>query len=175
MVKVYQFIVIGTLLMIVFFSFNCAAALDWKEVSREIHLGLKEVTEVKGYIVAEGHWRRMVGKTITAKLPLENSTYIVCDRQTRKCNEATAVLYTPEDTLPGAGIRISPSLSVLVLEYKIIDWSDGVIRAKCEGFEADIELRISVKDQFAERSFRETKARGNDKSDPNIFESWILE
>jgi hypothetical protein len=173
MVKVYQFI--GTLFIIVFFSFNCAVALDWKEVSREIPLGLKSVIEFKQYVVAEGQWRRTFGKTIYAKLPLVNATYIVCNKQAKTCNEATAVLYTPEDTLPGAGTRTSPSLSVLVLEYKIIDWSGGVIRAKSEDLEADIELRISVKDQFAERSFRETKARGSDKSDPNIFESWILE
>ena len=173
MVRVYQFV--GTVFIILFFSLNCAAALDWKEVSREINLGFKKVSEFKGYVVAEGHWRRMSGRTIQAKLPLLNATYIACDKQAKTCNEATAVLYTPEDTLPGAGVRTSPSLSVLVLEYKIIDWSGDVIRAKSEGREADIELRISVKDQFAERSFRETKAHGSDKSDPNIFESWILE
>ena len=173
MVNVYRFI--GMVFIIGYFSINGAVALDWKEVSREINLGSKKVGEFKGYVVAEGHWRRMSGRTIQAKLPLLNATYIACDKQAKTCNEATAALYTPEDTLPGAGIRTLPSLSVLVLEYKIIDWSEGVIRAKSEGFEADIELRISVKDQFAERSFRETKAHGSDKSDPNIFESWMLE
>ncbi len=81
-------------------------------------------------------------------------------------------MHTPEDTpkdISGA------FLHVLLLDYNIIDWSGDTIRAKYEGPVADIELRISVKDKVGERSYRETKSRGSEKSDPNVFQSWILE
>jgi hypothetical protein len=80
-------------------------------------------------------------------------------------------LYTPEDQPKNP----SSFLSILPFEYSILDWSDETIRAKYAARVADFELKISLKDGFTERSFRETKARGFEKSDPNVFETWILE
>jgi hypothetical protein len=40
---------------------------------------------------------------------------------------------------------------------------------------ADLELRLSLSDLSVERSFRETKARGDDTADPKNAGHWVLE
>jgi hypothetical protein len=59
--------------------------------------------------------------------------------------------------------------------YQIIDWTNDIINAKREAPVADIQITISLKDNFAEKSFRETKARGSDTANPNVYGKWILE
>ena len=78
-------------------------------------------------------------------------------------------------TLAGDPKNEMAFLIPLIMEYRLIDWSSGVIRAKLEGYVADVELRISSKDQVAERSYRETRAHGSKTSDPTLFENWTLE
>ena len=61
-------------------------------------------------------------------------------------------------------------------EYFIQSWSDdGTILAKREDIAADWDVRISTKDETAEKSYRETKARGNEKADPTVVHTWVLE
>jgi hypothetical protein len=85
------------------------------------------------------------------------------------CEENIAVLATPQDTPPGN------TLYVLSTQYKIISWSNDIINARYEAPVAEFELKISVRDEFAERTFRETKARGSETANPNIYAHWVLE
>jgi len=87
------------------------------------------------------------------------------------CLEKTAVLATPEDS----PILKEKFLYILDVNYRIINWSDDIINAKYEALVADFEIRISLRDKFAERSFRETKARGSETANSNVYEHWILE
>ena len=50
-------------------------------------------------------------------------------------------------------------------DFKFIEWSSARIIARDEAHVADIELRISLSDRAAERSFRETKARASETAD----------
>ena len=59
--------------------------------------------------------------------------------------------------------------------YEIINWADDVIKAKRSAPVADIEIKISLKDNFAEKSFRETKARGSETANPDHYGKWVLE
>src|SRR4030042_647866 len=155
------------------FFLSYPEALDWKVVSKEVYSSPKAVTGGGDRVVATGRWKTTVTKSPNPRLAAINTTYISCNKQTRTCQEATAILYTPED-FPKHN-NTPPFLSVLVFDFKIIDWSGDTIRAKHEAPVADVELRISVKDGVAERTFRETKARGNETSNPDIFQTWILE
>ena len=47
--------------------------------------------------------------------------------------------------------------------------------AKQETPLADIDLRISVKDGAAEKTYRETKARGAANADPKVVHAWVLQ
>ena len=61
------------------------------------------------------------------------------------------------------------------ITYQITDSTNDIIIAKWDAPVADVELKISLKDRFAERSYRETKARGDETSNPEIYGKWVLE
>ncbi len=174
MTKIYRFI--GVLFIMVFFSSTYTDALDWNEVSKQIHSSKKRLVAQNlgggDFVVAVGRWKTIASETRYPKLALINATYIFCSKRLRTCQEAIANLYTPEDPPKDS---TESFLNVFVMDYNIIDWSGDTVRAKYEALVADIELRISVKDGVAERSYRETWARGSETSDPNISQSWILE
>ena len=88
------------------------------------------------------------------------------------CREFVAVLFTPEDEKDLS----NPFLSILEHDYKVLEWSDNIIRATDRNPIANVELRISVKDNFAERIFRDTKA-GEPETPPgsDILYVWTLE
>jgi hypothetical protein len=130
----------------------------------------RDIRLIDNYVFVQGRWKKTT-KTNYHKLSRINSTYITCDKKSMTCKESTAVLITPEDE-PELKLR---TLYVVDHTYRIIDWSDDIINAKSEGLVADFAIRISLKDKFAERSFRETKARGSETADPNVYEHWILE
>ena len=163
---------LSALLSVVLFSSTYTQAQDWKAVSKQIHTYPRSIHTGVDWVVVMGRWKTTVNKTAYPKLAAVNAIHIFCSKQLRTCQEATANLYTPADEPKDTS---GASLHVLVTDYKILDWSGDTIRAKYEASVADIELKISLKDRVAERSFRETIARGSDTADPNVFQSWILE
>ena len=136
----------------------------------EISSPPKDIRSFGNYVSIQGRWKKTT-KTNYHKLARINSTYITCDKKSMTCRENTAALVTPEDE-PTFKVNL---LYIVDINYRIINWSDDIINAKYEALVADIEIRISLRDKFAERSFRETKARGSETANPNIYEHWILE
>jgi hypothetical protein len=89
------------------------------------------------------------------------------------CREIIAEVLTKKEA---ADFKFdNPHLFVDDTTYEIITWSNDVITARYMARVADFELKISIKDKFAERRWRETKARGVETSDPKNFGQWILE
>jgi len=119
-------------------------------------------------VIVEGRWKKSASSTSNL-LARINTAYITCNKHSMTCEENTAVLSTPQDALP------ANLLYIVNVNYKIISWSDGIIKAKYEAPVADFDLRISLLDKFAERSFRETEARGSETANPNVFGHWVLE
>lgn len=119
-------------------------------------------------VIVEGRWKQTdsSGGKLLARI---NSAYVICNKLSMTCEENTAVLATPQDAPPANLVYI------VNIKYKINEWSDGIIKARHEAPVADFELRISLRDKSAERSFRETKARGSETGNPNIFGHWVLE
>jgi hypothetical protein len=91
-------------------------------------------------------------------------------RQSMQCVESEAKVITPQELKD----MKESLLSVDRFEYKIIEWSDALLRAKREAPVSDVELRVSFADKSAEKSFRETKARGAETSNPEVSGYWIL-
>jgi len=130
----------------------------------------KSIKKNANYVSAEGRWKAMPGTKpgIISKI---NFTSITCDRNKMTCKEIESLLFTPKE---------QPILKDNLLynqgfTYQIIDWSDDTIKAKREPPVADVEITISLKDNFAEKSFRETKARGSDTANPDVYGKWVLE
>jgi hypothetical protein len=119
---------------------------------------------------AQGRWKRTAGN-LNFSLPRINTTHISCDKNSMTCNEIIACVITPQEE----PLVRKPQLLIFDLIYKVVDWSNDIISAKYEGPAADLELRISLRDKFAERRLRETKARRNKTADPNKHGQWILE
>jgi hypothetical protein len=87
------------------------------------------------------------------------------------CKEVESFVFTPKE---------QPILKKNLLyneefTYQIIDLTNDIIKAKRSAPVADIEIIISLKDNFAEKSFRETKARGSETANPDIYGKWVLE
>jgi len=87
------------------------------------------------------------------------------------CKEIESLLFTPKEQ----PILNNNLLYNQEFTYQIIDWSDDTIKAKREPLVADVEITISLKDNFAEKNFRETKARGSDTANPDVYGKWVLE
>jgi hypothetical protein len=164
-------LILGTLPFIVLFSV-CAGAADWKSLSEQLRYPVKRINRIyDGDVFVDGHWRNAIAHLPAPILPKINAVKILCDRRVKICREFIAVLFTPED-----GKHISnPFISIMEHDYKVLDWSDDIIRGIDKNPITDIELRISVKDNFAERIFRDTKARKSETSGPSILYVWTLE
>ena len=119
-------------------------------------------------VIVEGRWKQTAssGSKTLARI---NSAYVICNKLSMTCEENTAVLETPQEDPP------TNLLYIINITYKISEWSEDIIKARHEAPVADFDLRISVRDKFAERSFRETKARGSETANPNVFGHWVLE
>ena len=118
-----------------------------------------------GHILAEGRWEKttstnfnLLSNSIITKV---NSTSITCDKTSMSCEEIVAKLFT----LEGSHLFERKLLLTETFTYEIIEWSDGIIKAKNTMPTADEEIKISVKDKFAERSYR---------ANPDIYGHWIL-
>jgi hypothetical protein len=145
-------------------SFPCLALDTVESPSKLISLS-------EDYVFVTGRWKRVASTAKFAVVPRINTVSILCDKRSMTCQETIANLFTPEE--------VSYLKTNLLLSnegvYKIVEWSNQIIHAKYVTFVADFELRISVKDGFAERRYRETKARGDQTADPTIYAEWILE
>lgn len=122
-------------------------------------------------VLATGRWKRVTSTSEFTKIARINTVSIFCDKGQRTCWETVAEVVTPEE-LKGFKTK---QLMANEITYEVVEWSSQTVYARCAAFAADIELRISVKDAFAERRFRETKARGSETSNPSIYVHWILE
>jgi hypothetical protein len=124
----------------------------------------------RSYVTFEGRWRT-ISESGSRSIPRLNTAVGYCEKATMTCNENIAKLYS-KDEWPG---HPNGFLRVAGTDFKVIEWSKDRIIARYEAPVADLELRISLSDGSAERSFRETKARGSDTADPKIAGHWVLE
>jgi hypothetical protein len=97
-----------------------------------------------------------------------NTVEVTCDHASMQCEEVLALLYAPGGPFPRR------SLDLVRLTYRVSEWTDSIIRADSASPAGDFELRISLTDKVAERSFRETKGRGSENADPSIVRNWVF-
>lgn len=124
-----------------------------------------------GNVYLEGRWKRISSETSYKIVPKYNTVYILCDKKSGVCTETEALLMRKEDNPIISNSLLYPQQ----FTYAITEWSDSVVRAERRPRAADVEIRISLADKSAEKSFRETSARGAESSNPNVSGHWILE
>ena len=130
----------------------------------------KNIKKTGNIVSAEGRWKAMPG-TKPGIISKTNFTSITCDRNKMTCNEIESLLFTAkEQPVLKANLLYNQEFT-----YQIIDWSEDTIKAKREPIVADVEITISLKDNFAEKNFRETKARGSDTANPDVYGKWVLQ
>jgi hypothetical protein len=130
-----------------------------------------DVDEKSGsHVRFEGRWKA-TSQSGFAVIPKINTTSGSCAKETMSCTETIALLFSTADKTPDGVNRLFLQNNY----YRVIEWSSKTIHAKEEAPVADIELRISLVDRSAERTSRETKARGSETANPNISRQWILE
>jgi hypothetical protein len=154
---------------IILFIFLAALATSCNDLN-SIETPRKTIKKNGNFVSAEGRWKAMPG-TKPGIISQINFTSISCDHNIMTCKETESLLFTPKE---------QPVLKASLLynqefTYQIIDWSADTIKAKREPLVADVEITISLKDNFAEKSFRETKARGSDTANPDVYGKWVLE
>jgi len=119
-------------------------------------------------VVVEGRWRAL------KELPLDtitnvNAVTVRCHRATNRCDESIAMVVTANDHLPVSGL-----ISSIVFEYEVTSWESGRIRATGNTPATDQSLEIDVGASTADRTSRETTARGAKTSNPQS-QQWVLE
>ena|SRR3989338_2573636 len=119
---------------------------------------------------AEGRWKKRGGSDngIISEI---NFASIICLKSNMICIENLSLLITPKE---GGNLQ-NPLLYINTFEYKITEWTDKVLKAETKPRAADIDIRISLTDEFVEKNFRETNARGAEISNPTISGYWTLE
>ena len=110
---------------------------------------LKNIKARDKEVFVEGRWNALPG-TKPGIIPKLNFTSISCNYDSMTCDEIEALVFTTKD---------DPSIkdSLLYTQrfyYQITRWDDGIIKAKRDAPVADIEITVSLKDNFAEKSFR---------------------
>jgi hypothetical protein len=85
------------------------------------------------------------------------------------CRETIALLYSELDKWHNSG----GLLAINFEEYEVVSWSPSQVVAIAKPRAADLELRISVEHESAERTYRETEARGAKGASP-IPVRWVL-
>lgn len=125
----------------------------------------KSVLESPGFIYAEGRWGLLSGSGsgIISKI---NTTNIVCSHKLMICSETQILLFSPQENKQSNSLLYRQDF-----EYEITEWGKGVVKAKYAARAGNLDLIISKADNFAEKSFRETKASGN----PENFSRWSLD
>jgi len=159
------------LLLALLFIFPVVGWSDTVLTPEQVQSQFKSVTATDNSVFVQGRWKRTGGNKTYSKPPLINTVAITCDKKSMTCRETIAELLTPQEI---SGFE-KPQLFIDENTYQILDWTDDIIRSVYLSPVADFELIISIKDDAAERSWRETKARGNETSDPENYENWTLE
>jgi hypothetical protein len=124
------------------------------------------------YAVVVGTWRRLSERS-SIEIPALNSVHIECEKARRICDEYVAKVLQPSDH-PDSGAHETLLFGHRTV-FQILTWSRTLITARAEPRAADIDLRISLADQSAERTSRETGARGALGANPSHVTQWILE
>lgn len=130
----------------------------------------KSIKKTDNIISAEGRWKALQGTkpNIISKI---NFTSINCDRTSMTCREIESLLFTSkEQPLFKRNLLYNHEFV-----YQITDLTEDIVKAKRNPPVADVEIYISLKDNFAEKSFRETKARGSETANPDMYGKWVLE
>lgn len=131
----------------------------------------KNIQKVDDYVFVEGRWKALSVTTVVGKISNVNFTSITCDLKNRTCTEIISLVQNPKENR----LYEKPMLYSLKFTYQITDWTNDIIKAKWDAPVADVEIQISLKDNLAEKSYRETKARGSETSNPDIYGKWVLE
>lgn len=125
------------------------------------------VDDASSSVSFHGQWRPTAQAGVVMNWAA-NTVDVRCDQASARCEEALALLYAPGGPFPRHG------LDVVRLTYNVSEWTNSLIRAESAGPAGDFELRISLANKVAERSFRETKGRGSETADPSIVRNWVL-
>jgi hypothetical protein len=136
----------------------------------DIRSPTKRIKKDGDVVFVEGRWKEP-SRTRPGIISRINFTSITCDRKDMKYREAESLLFTPREQ----PVLKHSQLYNQEFTYQVIHWADETIKAKREALVADIEITISLKDNCAEKGFRETKARGSDTANPDVFGKWVLE
>lgn len=131
---------------------------------------LKTIRQYQNYVYIEGRWKQTTPKGTTI-IPKINTAKIICNKMNMTCNETVAKLTTPKDS----DLFENKLLFIQEFTYEILSFRDGIIVAKREAPVADVIMKISINDKLAEKSFRETKTRGSETANPDVYYHWILE
>jgi hypothetical protein len=121
------------------------------------------------YVTLDGRWQSASGRS-TGEVPKFNAVRVECERERATCTEFLARMITKDDDSVSGG----PYLFANVIRYKVLEWSDSHILARAEPRAADVELRIAILDESAERTSRETSARGASGANPSNVDQWVL-
>jgi hypothetical protein len=132
-----------------------------------------DVIDGGNYVRVQGTWRRISARP-TITVPTVNSVRVECDKPRRVCTEYVAKLIQKRDD-PLGNLVSKPYLFLSREEFRVLEWSRTIIAARAEPRAADIDLRISLIDLSAERTSRETSARGTMGAKPSDVEQWVLE
>jgi hypothetical protein len=152
-----------SIIFIAFLLFGCSDL-------NNIESPRKSIKKVDEFVFVEGRWKALP-ETKARIISRINFTSITCDRNNTTCKEVISYVYAPKESrIHNNSILYSDNFT-----YQIIDWTNYVIKAKWDAPVADIEITISLKDNFAEKSYRETKARSSESANPNIYGKWVLE
>lgn len=152
-----------SIIFIAFLLFGCSDLND-------IRSPRKSIKKVDEFVLAEGRWKALSG-TNARIISRINFTSITCDLKNKACSEIISLVQNPKEN----NLYTKPVLYSIKITYQITDWTNDIIIAKWDAPVADVELKISLKDSFAERSYRETKARGDETSNPKVYGKWVLE
>ena len=123
-------------------------------------------------VIIEGTWRITTGAP-SLEVPRANSVRLECHRTTKRCTEHIAKLIRPLDD--SSGFVKESTLLLMNEEFRVVEWSQNVIVARAVPRAADVELRVSLVDRTAERTSRETSARGAHGANPAALHVWRLE
>jgi hypothetical protein len=133
---------------------------------------LFQVAQSGEVVIIEGTWRNVTGGP-SVEVPRANSVRLECRRSLMTCIEHIAKLIQPSDD--SSGFVKQPTLFVMKEEFRVLEWSQTALVARAQPRAADMDLRISLVDRTAQRTSRETAARGAEGANPTAIHLWRLE
>lgn len=140
---------------------------------QEIATDRKRVTVSpdRAQVVLQGTWRRTSTRP-SVHVPSVNSTRVECDRNGAICAEYLAKFIQKEDD--DLGTISHPSLFLMKEQFRVVQWTERMIVARAKAPAADIELRINLVEETAQRTFQETPAPADENKNPRNVSDWVL-